>query len=64
MHPEYLEFGKMAQFLGSSEDQLGALGKEENQSKAEDSKLDLEAWNEVRETAGKSGRDVSLPSGQ
>lgn len=25
-HSEYLEFGKMAQLLGSSEDQLGALG--------------------------------------
>lgn len=54
----------MAQFLGSSEDQLGPLGKEENQSKAEDSKLDEEVWNKVRETAGKSGREVSLPSGQ
>lgn len=27
-HPEYLEFGKVAQLLGSSEDQLGALGRE------------------------------------
>lgn len=27
-YPEYLEFGKLAQLLGSSEDQLGALGRE------------------------------------
>lgn len=27
-HPQYLEFGKMAQLLGSSEDQLCALGRE------------------------------------
>lgn len=28
IHPQYLEFGKMTQLLGSSEDQLGALGRE------------------------------------
>lgn len=31
-YPEHLEFGKLAQLLGSSEDQLGALGRE-NHSK-------------------------------
>ena len=29
IHPQYLEFGKIAQLLGSSEDQLGALGRKE-----------------------------------
>ena len=32
-HLEYREFGKMAQLLGSSEDQLGALGREETSQK-------------------------------
>lgn len=48
MYPEYLEFGKLAQLLGSSEDQLGALGRERI-IQPENCKLHQEAGSWVRE---------------
>lgn len=63
-YPEYLEFGKLAQLLGSSEDQLGALGRERIIQSRE-----LQTPSGSRElgkgdTAGGSGKELSLPSGQ